>query len=760
MTHPLIRKSAESGAVMESGASAGMLWPVEVVDRWISDPRQPVDTRLAIIQEAADGHEVSGFDVAVVPEDMAIQTNLDQGCHVDLLETIARTELRNLEADEGAGGSDWSPVNGKTERVVIDSDAMEVSAERNRFLRPPGGGGGSGSNAPSTVAAPSPSAEMSEGSDEEGRKHPKRIVIAGAPRRGKHAGAGYKALLSSHVTLQDPTGSTAPARVVSTRGGGSKDAPVVSADAKMTRKRRLAELEGQPRPLEVHYVLRPLPLSDLGIAANSAVAWEEDEVAKDGQRGVKVVGLASGCFYGSAEEVLPFALYNPDCRDDVLWNVAAMQAVDVAGSFGIPQNPGEDAVEPELCNVWGAVVEAMNLPPRPIDNIGLLSANAAKELTSIKLNADSSYKGPHSFNAANASSVSSPASSDAEEGDLEGSDDEETAGSGAPRKIVKKDVWGLKKESHLVPALLRAIGSSNWVGNDAVQPPKLGRFDTFIQRFRLGSERMQVGDLVRLGGRRLMGRQTQKKALVVPRGTDFERLVAAQRRRFERGGGIPSALNGVFEPGMEDKTVPLHRSLQQVVLKINEAGIAVVETIPPPEAPPLPVEIPPAGLGSKGDPEAPYGLSLPTTDGVEYLEISYIVLRRPKPITPLAWRGSVGTHGMDLNLPPLTGPAARPSVLVTGRVYHRIASDGRASRDVPLWFPTGEVRTVNAVAGEVLCRVHSQFPNANLVWCADWCVCDGHHGGMEYYFHAFEHDNHVDHQCWRSWAGLEGCRWC
>ncbi|ORY46822.1 hypothetical protein BCR33DRAFT_715247 [Rhizoclosmatium globosum] len=62
--------------------------------------------------------------------------------------------------------------------------------------------------------------------------------------------------------------------------------------------------------------------------------------------------------------------------------------------------------------------------------------------------------------------------------------------------------------------------------------------------------------------------------------------------------------------------------------------------------------------------------------------------------------------------------SVRPSVQLRGRIFYRIPSDGRAARYVPLWFPTGEVRTVNATAGEVLCRVHSQFPSATLTGVA------------------------------------------
>ncbi|KAJ3238705.1 hypothetical protein HDU81_007285 [Chytriomyces hyalinus] len=694
MVHPLIRQSQH--AMAAGGANSTVLWPAEVVDRWISDPRQPTDPQLAVISAAAEGCESTGFEVAVSTEDSAASAPFDQSVHIDLLDTLARSELKAVLENKSIipkAEASKPPREPATQKALQKPRIVISSASG-------GDGNKDGSYSMSADGTPNSSVEVSDASeDEQPAAKPvgkARIMIPPPQKRGRFR-LSYKTLMTAHVPLQDPTGSTSTAAMLLQKAHEANMAEYEGH--KINRKRRLEEMEGQPKPLNVHYVLRPLPQANLGVGSSLK-----------GSGGDDVEAVASGCVYRKAEEVLPFALYNPDCREDISWNVAAMQAMDIAGSWGCPSIPGQDAAEPEECGLWGYVIEAMNLPPRPTD----LAPNLGDIHPTLTQKPASKPKTPHSFNIQMHSTLSSTASSADEGSDAEAlaADPANTTTSGK----ISQDVWGLKKEPSLVPNLLVQIGASNWGGSDTLRPPVLGRFDSFLQRFRLGSERIQVGDLVRLSGksshmRGAYGRLAQRRALVIPREKDMEKLKMEQKKRFETNRGAASNLRGVFDAavsvGVASKTEGPGEVVKKVALKIDDNGIAsVVEYTEEvgiandnPELSSVP-EVAAAG-------EAPYGITLPGTDGVDYLEVSYIVLRRPQAVAPISWRGekhescSVAT-------------VLRPSVHLTGRVYHRIPADGRASRDVPLWYPTGEIRTVNAVAGEVLCRAHAQFPNPTL----------------------------------------------
>ncbi|TPX76653.1 hypothetical protein CcCBS67573_g02063 [Chytriomyces confervae] len=706
MVHPLIRQSQH--AIVAGGANSTVLWPAEVVDRWISDPRQPIDPRLAVINAAAEGRESTGFDVAVSTEDSAASAPFDQSVHIDLLDTLARSELKQILENKS--------VSSKVEasKPCRDASSQKVVQKPRIVISSAAGGDGNkdASYSMSADGTPNSSVEVSDASeDEQPAAKPvgkARIMIPPPQKRGRFR-LSYKTLMTAHVPLQDPTGTTSTAAMLLQK---AHEANLAEYEGhKINRKRRLEEMEGQPKPLNVHYVLRPLPQAKLGVAASLSLSLK----GNGGDSGTDAEAVASGCIYRKAEEVLPFALYNPDCREDIAWNVAAMQAMDVAGSWGCPSIPGQDAAEPEECGLWGSVIEAMNLPPRPTD----LAPNLGEIHPTLTQKPVSKPKIPHSFNIQMHSTLSSTASSADEGSDAEalaaGADPSTTATSGK----INQDVWGLKKEPSIVPNLLVQIGASNWGGSDTLRPPVLGRFDSFLQRFRLGSERIQVGDLVRLSGksshmRGAYGRLAQRRALVVPREKDLEKLKAEQKKRFDVNRGAASNLRGVFDAavsiGVASKTEGPGEVLKKVALKIDENGIAsVVEYTE---------EVAVAGNGNENPElssvpdvatagEAPYGITLPATDGVDYLEVSYIVLRRPQAVAPIPWRG-------EKHASCSVATVLRPSVHLTGRVYHRIPADGRASRDVPLWYPTGEIRTVNAVAGEVLCRAHAQFPNPTL----------------------------------------------
>ena len=64
------------------------------------------------------------------------------------------------------------------------------------------------------------------------------------------------------------------------------------------------------------------------------------------------------------------------------------------------------------------------------------------------------------------------------------------------------ELWGLDMDDDVddTDYLIDFVKSSNWKGNDPLDPPILNPGERLISRMRLGVERIQIGDLVRLSG--------------------------------------------------------------------------------------------------------------------------------------------------------------------------------------------------------------------------------------------------------------------
>ena len=118
------------------------------------------------------------------------------------------------------------------------------------------------------------------------------------------------------------------------------------------------------------------------------------------------------------------------------------------------------------------------------------------------------------------------------------------------------------------------------------------------------------------------------------------------------------------------------------------------------------------------DSKLPYSISLPPSDGLEYLEITYLVYRPEKYSTTLPWRipSNSSAYPSSSDNRALPSPQSHSysfepaSIVAIGRVYQRLLSRRVSSPFAPasLWIPTGDVRTVSLLKGDVVGRVYSQ----------------------------------------------------
>ncbi|KAJ3407520.1 hypothetical protein HDV05_005398, partial [Chytridiales sp. JEL 0842] len=446
--------------------------------------------------------------------------------------------------------------------------------------------------------------------------------------------------------------------------------------------------------LETHYLVRPLPVDSLTLK-----------------------GDLGECYYRAGNEVVPLWAINPDFKEDVKFNVAALQAIDTGSSWGAPVTgdaDGQGLVERK--GVWGAVLRRMGVEPR-WDEIGVLHTGEMLESKLLE-----------TLDSVNMTEL----------------------------RFGFERTWGLKELLNgEVDKLLFSLNIAHWKGNDPVQAPILDGAERLVQRFRLGGERIQVGDLVRLApmsAKRQIGGAgggsqprdgfnsiRSKIALVVPLGTSGKTLGEKQVRiQTDPQTGVARAMEVWLPPAISpldkyqsnsrrpSKTPPavygaapqIHiqpsasiddtADSEEAAAPIASGNASIVTTA---TASPM---TEPATLPNtfKPDYDHPYALSLPGTDGVEYLEISYIIVKKPPIPSVLPWRVPIPGNP----IPPfsINPQSLKPAIKLIGRVYHRIPSD-RASRP-SLWYPTGEVRTIsNALNGSVTSRVHPQFLNASVV---------------------------------------------
>ncbi|KAJ3301791.1 hypothetical protein HDU76_005645 [Blyttiomyces sp. JEL0837] len=386
--------------------------------------------------------------------------------------------------------------------------------------------------------------------------------------------------------------------------------------------------------------------------------------------------ITEGCYYKTAEEVLPFCMILPECKEDVKWNVACLQALDVASNFGVP-SLDEDFAEPEEKGVWGEVLEGMKLPARPDE---------------FKLDGD----GPDSGKGLSLLGRKRPFD--------EVDNDEGGGGDGEEKDSVDEvfdsptSVWGITKNPH-AESIWQIVKDVRWKGPDDVEVPSLGPDERFVQRFRLGAERIQVGDLVRLASKSKISKMARTAMIVGKEGIEaltYKTLKSKGAASSFRRLLFETANNGAAKisvlPGQEAR-IELGGASQAAAIAAAKAAEIAAEA------------------------KNAYVIQLPPGDGHEFLEVSHIVVKRPKSKVTRPWEAPGG--GVEPSSTTQILTSNRTVVKLVGRIYHRIpaqmvesyvvSSSSPSLRRPVLWYPTGEVRTVNAIVGEVMCRTHAQF---------------------------------------------------
>ncbi|KAJ3059310.1 hypothetical protein HDU98_004688, partial [Podochytrium sp. JEL0797] len=542
VVHPIVRPHPEAYTGPNEGK---LLWPVEIVDRWISNPSRPIDPRLQLVKAATDQTAngiTMGFDakfspdpaLAAKPTDTKSAVSATVPASLDLLDTFARLEYKQIletrrrEAVEPGVVEQTQQPEGEDMAVDVDDSfpAARPAIPKPRVEIPFGITSGSGRQSVNASGATSPYSSADDVSDVEDRsssssssngdiasvttshtgnkpatiqfappiKPIRPIVIPQPVRRGRGRGS-FKTLMNAHVRLQDPTGVMQKRKrelEESVEGVGDVGSGMEESEAD--------EMGGGGgggngffgEGLQVHYLVRPLPLPTgrevLNIDGTVPPARVEEERE----------GVTKGCLYRTGEQVLPFAMYNPDCREDVLWNVAAMQAMDIAGSWGVPKHADQNVTDPDESGVWGSIVSAMNLPPRP-DEAALPSDQTPSSADPATPAQTSSTTTPPT-----ATATTTPASVAAAPHLLKPLSLKPVSN----RRGSLPDVWGLDRDTHSVQGLLHHVRSSTWCGNDSVDAVLLAEGggsgfagptagSRLLRRFRLGSEVIQVGDLVR-----------------------------------------------------------------------------------------------------------------------------------------------------------------------------------------------------------------------------------------------------------------------
>ncbi|KAJ3104292.1 hypothetical protein HDU97_009368 [Phlyctochytrium planicorne] len=175
--------------------------------------------------------------------------------------------------------------------------------------------------------------------------------------------------------------------------------------------------------IDIGYVVSPLPMK------------VDAKTAPEGYNGILGGGLiermskngkVAGCYYKKSTEMLPFYLINPECKEDIHWNVAVMNALDMCSSWAVP-DALSDVLTVERDEVWSELVGSLR------DGVEAKARN-----------------------------------------------------------------WGLQPATpSSVPERVRVIRNKVSADN-VILAPELSLDERFLNVVRLGGERIEVGDLVRL----------------------------------------------------------------------------------------------------------------------------------------------------------------------------------------------------------------------------------------------------------------------
>ncbi|KAJ3100461.1 hypothetical protein HDU97_002198 [Phlyctochytrium planicorne] len=484
-----------------------MLWPVQVLDRFVGRQAGGNPTMSIMKTVSSLSFDVTQPLLREIPEN---------GKGLDLLNTVAlnmtarsaknkltgRPVVAQSENQDGSLENRDDPMDGVS--ASVEPGTIEGSRGISVAPTPDVGTGG--------VATPSGAGVglgLSNSTLEKLQQYHQQQLQVQKKQPGRPK-TSYRNLLGTHVELQDPR----------------------------------FQIDSE---IDVGYIIAPLP-----------VKWEAKS-ATDAQPEIDgdtvLLPHVARCYYKKSMELLPFYLMNPECKEDIHWNVAVMHALDVCSSWAAP-DALSDVLSPEKDGVWGEIVASL--------------------------------------------------------------------GAGAE---AKRRNWGLQPIApNTITERVRMI-RDNVSAGDFVPTPELSFDERFLNVVRLGGERVQVGDLVRVTSR------------PIPAVGKVQRAVILAEEEPERG---------------------------------------------------------------------PY-YNIPPTDGHEYLEITHIILRRPKTPALTPWRtGKEKAFGAS---PPY---ALRPAILLRGRIYYRLQACPQIG-NISLWAPSCEVRTINALNWEMVSRVHPQFPSANLV---------------------------------------------
>ncbi|KAI9362956.1 hypothetical protein DFJ73DRAFT_811741 [Zopfochytrium polystomum] len=721
------------------------LWPVQIVDRWVSR-RHEEDPRSVALR--------------AISEEGLLPFKVNGTGKFDLLNTIAASKVGKASSTSLTATEDASPAN----FPLASGNAMDVdeptSVETGDLV--------SGKSGVSAVEAfeedenegikkdvPEDAVEMGEGAaDDSGKAEGTKsapLVNRRSVGRPKYL---LKSLLQQNTSLDDPTGifrtrtyfirkcDDSPLETDSdsldedeeetllrdllepSDGASEKSAEKIEKDTEKKVESGSAKNSGA---LQVHYIVRPLPIRDLSLSSLTVntigspirrFGVDYGEASEDGPQGGD--DEMDDCFYCNGASVVPFSLFNPDCRDDICWNVAALQALDIATTWAVPPRE-EDYPDPEEIGVWAEVLESMQVPSRPDQVIGeVLQSSDISDLAVLKKRRRT----------VRSETMALPVA--LTESDIEDGVDNYVQ---KTRKIrlrpeTERRVWGLVKkygsEAQKLIKMVRSLSSWRWTGDDAFELPDLLNDERLVQRLRLGPDRIQIGDLVRLsttGGLnpwkpgtstvKLGAKSKSEKsipstvsAVVLPR-VCIETLAAEAARRRGHIALRPNTLANFVQ---NEPSLRSDRTSENGPSRHSHFGTHRLD---------------PTNHSSSNEADDPfaagYALCIPAIDPVDYLEVAHIILRRPRvPASNSSLDSAQKYHINDTS-------THRASVRLVGRVYKRVpasredwmkgktlaGSGDQLSVDgtspVSLWMPTGEMRTVDVSAGEVVCRAHSQF---------------------------------------------------
>ncbi|ORY46821.1 hypothetical protein BCR33DRAFT_110437 [Rhizoclosmatium globosum] len=132
LVHPAVRLHKQSAADVPNGGK--ILWPAVVVDRWVSNPRDSIDPRLAVVKAATADSEDGEFDAVFHPlptsnpsesgtlNTAPAVTSTSTTATIDLLDTFARYEVKNALKNV----ADYHGDDEDSGSMEVDEDASSV----------------------------------------------------------------------------------------------------------------------------------------------------------------------------------------------------------------------------------------------------------------------------------------------------------------------------------------------------------------------------------------------------------------------------------------------------------------------------------------------------------------------------------------------------------------------------------------------------------------------------------------------------------